>query len=529
MPLTLDQAKAFWVLFKDSPLFAGWPEAEYELPQQMDALWVKKGEAIFEKQDRPDYLYLVIQGEVQQALRRPRQTRPWLEKRSGPGRFFGQHSLLLGEHVSDAIALTETLVLRMSAADLRIALERSESLHEYLLPATRSGRLRGIPLLRVLTDDEIRWLSQLVAEESRSWGESLDLDLQPGLWIISHGLVEVTGPASRGQKGWRLTAGNFFFGPGVPRGSACSAESAVAQRKTELFYLPAIHAKRLLDGFTDIRKFADEPVDIAGILEKHAGEDESTAPKIFRGPRMTTDHFQHLAQYCAWEFVPSGLTITTQGSIGHSFVLLKDGGAIIIARDQKGRMRPQNYLSPITSYGGTSLTQGRERDATVRAVTAPGGSNGDGLSGAELIILDRRDLQIAFDERRDLWRSGVTLFDQISVVKREKQPFEWLDEGETVHWQGRGHIIWLWGPQILVWLGFLTVLGLTALVPQGGLDSGLAIALLVLAGIICVPLSLWILINYYDDYYVITNRRVTRRDRLLLLQESRVEAPIDMV
>ena len=39
---------------------------------------------------------------------------------------------------------------------------------------------------------------------------------------------------------------------------------------------------------------------------------------------------------------------------------------------------------------------------------------------------------------------------------------------------------------------------------------------------------MWFIVNYFDDHYVVTNRRVTRYDRQLLsFSETLMEAPIE--
>ena len=66
--------------------------------------------------------------------------------------------------------------------------------------------------------------------------------------------------------------------------------------------------------------------------------------------------------------MPERQNITTQGSTGHSYVMIREGGALITAFDKFGRERPRSRVQPKGSYGKTSLLQGKARDVTVRAV-----------------------------------------------------------------------------------------------------------------------------------------------------------------
>ena len=406
----------------------------------------------------------------------------------------------------------------MSAANLRVAMEYNPGLHEILLHEKLAGRLRRVPLLRALDDNEVRWLAQVIEENTFAESSLVPVQHMPGIWIIDWGQVEVTGSASLGRPGWRLTAGNFFVAAGqsLRFGDNCRADSARAHLKSHLFYLPAGHADRLIAGIPDVGTIVHQPIDIAAML---AGVNLD----LFQD--LTDAHRQHLAQFCAWEFVPAGQNITTQGAVGHSFVILRGGAAVVSALDDQGRPRPRNYLRAGDWYGGTSLTEGKPRDATVRAVVAQGANGRPGLSGAELVTLDRGDLQFAFAERRDLWKPGVTLFDRFTEITAKKRAFNWLEAGESVVWRDRPHILWFLVPElgvilvtVMLWLLSITV---THAVPF--------MIPLVLTGLFLVPLGIWVVINYLDDYYVATNRRVARHDRRLLMLETRMDAPIEKV
>ncbi len=99
--------------------------------------------------------------------------------------------------------------------------------------------------------------------------------------------------------------------------------------------------------------------------------------------------------------------------------------------------------------------------------------------------------------------------------------------GKRVEWSSRPHPLWLVWPLAAVLAALLTLVVIVLMLPDELALAG-DIALLIIGGIL-VLVGIAITINYYDDYYVITNRRVTRRDRQLIFFESRAEAPIEMV
>jgi CRP-like cAMP-binding protein/membrane protein YdbS with pleckstrin-like domain len=519
--LTDAETSKVWQLFGKSPLFAQWPGVRSQLPYLLEAQHCAEGGVVYEPGGPPECLYLVAEGGVIETARYEKQ--PWLKTEYVPGQFFGQRALFTNLHRSRAAAQAGTTLYRMSAATLRVAMEQNSDLSEELLREKRASRLRRLPLLRYLPDEQIRQLAQVIQEQDLPEGASLPLQEKPGLWIVDWGQLRVTGPAA--HKGpewsdWGITAGNFIVAPGVGLHAAdkCAVTSATAHVKSHLFCLPAQYAIGLLSTFPAVHVALRHPIDIVEVL---------SAVALFGEP-LEDRHREHLAQFCAWEFVPAGQNITTQGSVGHSFVILRRGTAVVMALDEAGRPRPRRYLERGESYGRTSLLKGKPREATVRAKTSSEGVQQPGPDGAELIILDRRDLQFAFAERPDLWHPGVILFDEMVRETEQKKRYDWLEEGEIVRWADRPHILWLLLPQLGVFFaGLLALLFLRLMPPQ--LQASLTTTYLICILPAVLLAAIWVLVNYRDDYYVVTNRRVTRRDRVWPLYEAKLQAPIDTV
>lgn len=510
------EAREFWNIFRDSPLFAGWKGVEQYLNPRLERETFLAGQAIFSRQETADCLYLIVHGVVVQSLKHGRLE--WLRRRLNPGDYFGQHALFGDRHFSDTVAETEVVLCKMSAGDLRVALERNPELHEILLQEKRAGRLRAMPLLRSLDDMEVRRIASLMEEVSLDRGASVPLQKE-GLWLIDFGQITVAGPASFDQSGWRLTAGNFFVSVDVGRAAQRAATHATAHLPSRLFYLPTEHFNRLLRAFSDVRQLSAARLDIAEELAK---------VELFQSSDLTDKHRQHLAQFCGWGFVPDQQNITTQGALGHSFVIIRDGLAVVTNFDEQGRARPMSYFRPGESYGETSLLSGKARDVTVRGAVAPAQDGQTALNGADVITLDRRDLLAAFEEQPTLWDNRIKLFKSFSHAKEIKRRYDWQREDEQIIWDGRGHRFWLAFPAAAPILLALLPLALIWLSSSALAGTTLVIWLLWLGMLALV--EVWLFVNYYDDHYVVTNHRVTRYDRdLLALSEALMEAPIEMV
>ena len=518
MPVTREEADRVWKLFSATPLWSQWPDFRLELPNRLQGRFVPAGQPIFNPGDPADFLYLIEDGLVEQTF--GSNGYAWFRRELSKGEYFGQQSLFTERHHTRAVAQTNVSLYMLTAADLRMAMEKNPELRDALLHETRAGRLRSIPLLECMSDTEIRWLSMLVVEEQYVPNASLPLYEKRGLRIIDWGQIAVTGPAAFAPSGWRLTAGNFFLSPEVRFGLNCVAETATVTLKSNLFYLEEEHFYRLLRAFPEMGDQIHRPLDIEAIL---AG-----VPQIASSPGMTEDRLRYLAQFCAWAYVPDKQNISTQGAVGYSFVIIRRGAALVSAVDNEGRLRPRNLLKAHSAFGMTSLLQSKHRDATVRAVAAPTAGGRMGIEGAELIILDRRDLRHAFAEKPELWDNRIWLYDQSEQVKEERLIYEWQQEGEVVAWRGRGHWLWLAIPVAALFAGLIAVLFLVGLAaPIAG--TLIETVLLLLTGLVFLPSGLYLSVNYFNDYYVITNRRVTRREREVFFFEGRTDAPLEMV
>jgi CRP-like cAMP-binding protein/membrane protein YdbS with pleckstrin-like domain len=472
------------------------------------------GETVYRPGDAPTDLFVVAEGSIIETAGSP----PWYEVTLGPGAFFGQRALYGGQYTTRAVANEPARLYRLPASLLRAAVERTPRLYDLLLRDALASRLRGIPLVRSLEDQHIRLLASLFEEIDAPAGAPLEMG-PSALHIIDYGQITVSGPAALGRSPWRLTSGNFFItprdnpGPGEP----CQVDTATAHLDSRLLRLQVEHLDRLAAGFPDVASCLAAPVDFAPLL---------AGAGAWQG--LTQEHYEHLAQFCGWAFIPVDQNITSQGAPGNTFVIVRSGSAVVSALDERNRLRPKSRLLPGQSYGRTSLETGTVRDATVRAVSGEGEEGGLPVRGAEIVTLDRRDLWFAFRERPELWSDSVELTQAVAPPQPAVKPFPWMRDDESLVWADHPHILWLIVPELFVGGSALLLFLLAALAPDDWRKQAV-ITLTLLVGLVLIPIALLIAFNYYDDYYALTNRRVTRRDRQFFLYESRTEAPIAMV
>ena len=159
MTLTREQMTLLPGLLANAPPWARTQAFWVDFAVRATAQSLAADQDVFTPDSPVEYLYLVVDGEVQQTFGFAGEM--WFCQDLGPGGFFGQQALFSSRHASRATTTADTLVFRLAAPDVRYLLERYPGLREFLLRETRAGRLRSIPLFESLSDDDIRWLAHL--------------------------------------------------------------------------------------------------------------------------------------------------------------------------------------------------------------------------------------------------------------------------------------------------------------------------------------------------------------------------------
>jgi hypothetical protein len=115
-----------------------------------------------------------------------------------------------------------------------------------------------------------------------------------------------------------------------------------------------------------------------------------------------------------------------------------------------------------------------------------------------------------------------------------KTHLRWQAPDETVYFIARRHALFLWArilPPTL--FGIFTIpLTLYLYLNSGSATAGLAVTpliALIAALVITAFWWVWSYIDWSNDYYVVTNRRVVYQERVVLFYDSRQEAPLEAI
>jgi len=226
--------------------------------------------------------------------------------------------------------------------------------------------------------------------------------------------------------------------------------------------------------------------------------------------KLPEDGLEYLASLAEVQRYPKGTVVVRQGDPGDAFYVVLAGHLEVLRVDEKRRERTIKYHVAGHYFGEGALFTGKPRAATVRA-----------MDDVELAVFDKR----AFDQLCSRHPDIRNYLLRTRVDFPGRQPDELADVYTRRH------------PYAVVERFFLPVLVLV-------LWAGITLGLQLLLGspfraavpwawvVFSVLWLLWTVLLYIDwinDAFIVSTKRVLHIERVLFLRDERREAPIDQV
>lgn len=406
-------------------------------------------------------------------------------------------------------------------------------------PEWIAGRLEAIPLLASLSRPELEDLASLGEWRQHEAGDILvrkGEDAQAVYLVYGGRIVLHDEPVDqgRGYGGSEIGTGEYLGAQNLLTGLA-HEHTAVVPVHSEIFALPkrsfyqfVAQHPRVGDALISGRA-ADDGVD-AAITDAEQPADSSPTPGDASVHQDTVSRLQgiplfsslseeallQVASLMHWERQPAGTAICEQGEPGGTFYLIARGLVSVKQADTRGIQRTLNQLGPGDFFGETSLLTGEPRDATITA-----------LEDVELFALEKSDFDRLMDQYTQIRREL-----NIRADVREKlgaRRFAGRETGEFPVAFERKHAF--------VLIKSLSLPALVALVVGSILGGMVYLNVMVnlvgwvfLAGIIpWLTWVAWLAYDWYNDDYIVTDRRVIHIERVLFFFEERHEAPLEKI
>ena len=233
---------------------------------------------------------------------------------------------------------------------------------------------------------------------------------------------------------------------------------------------------------------------------------------LFAG--LGDDGYERIADELDEMHVPKGEIIYEQGKKSEGFYLIYEGSVRIIRRENKKDIQLA-LLVKNDYFGEMGLLGKRIHSGTARADV-------DTL----LFVLSRADFE-------KLYKSdpGLKLNMEVALNSRRlarQLNFDWLRKDEVVYFLARKHITLLY--EKLVWPIFGFLVPIFFFYAWWKIVPYLIVALAGWVSLLAVILYIvWLVVDWGNDYYIVTNQRVVWLEKVVGIYDSRMESPIGTI
>ncbi len=212
--------------------------------------------------------------------------------------------------------------------------------------------------------------------------------------------------------------------------------------------------------------------------------------------------------------VAQGEVVFQQDKKADSFYLIYGGSVRIVRRQNKkefqlARLVREDY------FGEMALVENRRRSATVTALT-----------DTMLLVLSRQNFEKLYKQKPDLKLNLAVAIRSRQLARRLL--FKWLRPDEVVYFLARKHPVILYQSLGLPILAFVVPIGLFygwfAIAPFFIVGLAAWLSLIAVIGWI-----IWLVIDWGNDYYIVTNQRVVWLEKVVGIYDSRQESPLSTV
>lgn len=229
---------------------------------------------------------------------------------------------------------------------------------------------------------------------------------------------------------------------------------------------------------------------------------------------LTDDQLLQIAERFSEESFDTGTVILEQGALADSFYLIYSG-QVRVYRRREGREQELATLVSGDYFGEMEILSHRgARSASVSA------------------LVSTLALRISSNDLAEILKTYSNIKPNIEIAIASRKlartvRFKWLRKDEVVYFLARKHSFFL----LQVLIAPVTALLLPAfLFLWGGLSgSTAAISFGVVALVLIVGWIAWSIIDWGNDYYIVTNQRVVWLEKVIGLYDSRSEAPLTQI
>jgi CRP-like cAMP-binding protein/membrane protein YdbS with pleckstrin-like domain len=501
-------------------VLTGWglplADVEHALHNAVTLRRLRPREELFAQGAPLQAVYLLLEGQLfQERLEKNHsgQLRITLRRAVNPGELVAHFDLLYGQdHSTRARALDASLLIAVDAQAMNRLLYRHPQLRRNIAPLELISRLRTVPFFQHLDLTAISYVAtdaELVTVKPKELLYSSD-DPADRVYIIDHGQIKLTDPNGKTQLMGNGMAVGFldFIHPNAPLdGERRFEHQAVAVTDGRLFSL----SRQALMDLTGLHP------ERHGLQLRKDCQDMVNDMAVFA--RFSEEQRRILIGYMSHCYIPIHHLIMQQGEIGDSLWMLMPGGIAILRALVAGEALQPTPINGPNYFGELALRVDRPLDSTIQAEP-----------NSQWLRLHKEDFQAFLKHHGNNLLDKLTLSTEAQRYLGQYQTrlrYAWLDEDEQLITRQRRH--WF----ILVGKGFLPffllmswALLVTAFWPRAWVEIW-QLTLVGIPGILFGSLLLWAVIDYINDFMIVTSQRIVRQEKVFMVMEWRKAAFLD--
>ena len=212
--------------------------------------------------------------------------------------------------------------------------------------------------------------------------------------------------------------------------------------------------------------------------------------------------------------------IFTVGEKSDKLCIIDTGQVRVRRRDSSGAETITRFLGPGQSIGEVGLLRDEPRNATVEAVV-----------DTTLFTINKDDFLAMLARFPSI---GARLEEAASSREVPLSRFDWQEPDEVAVWVAYRNVIpFIFEslPGLALRLGIAVVIAVLAfyLAGRGILSSGIQVLMIAAAVALFGLTWAWYIVDWTNDYLVVTNRRIVHVERYGFIREIREEIPVQVV
>lgn len=497
----------------------GFPADDAAYALQGAVTWVNLAsrQYLFTQDDPVTAVYLLVEGKIFQeqiTIDATGERRVTLRREALPGEWIGHYDMLYSQNYGTrARAVESSRLIKVQSSALNRLLYRYPRVREQIAPMDKISRLRTIPLFGNLDLAVLSYVADACRSERVPENTLLYQADQPAedFYIVDQGQVLLSGD----NYPWTAVGNGMAFGfperDDVDR-NAPPPDYGHEARTSVPSTIFVISRRHLID-------LADLTPEVAGHALLHQAEEALAAVTVFSN--YTPEERRALLGYMSHYYVPIHHLIMQQGEMGDSlWILMPSSRATLFALENGQALPPTTIYGP-NFFGELALRVDHTLNSTVQAEP-----------GSQWLRLHQADFRSFLRKYGQEYMSKLTLSpaaERFLGRAEERKRYPWLQVGENlVLFQQRHPLALLRNIAFSLILSTLIIVVWVSLATRGWLDPWHLWIFGILGGVSVVQFF-WGLIDYLNDYLLVTNQRLVRQEKVLFLNEHRQAAFLEQI